>query len=238
MIPAMELPPQQIAGYTSATFVHRPELLDEPLFVIGHLYGCAHSEEAEEALFGADYEAAGQLHDALIHGDRWPVFAVPLHAGHRLYVVLRAFPDDPGVDYLLHHPDWDQAETLAGDEGHFCGPGLSWLELERAAFGSPPGGSTDDPLTRLLLLLPALGDDQVSHAAVQVLARALAARTRVGHAERVAELLLEGQGQAGPARWYVDDHGVWVCDGSYAHRSPGALAHHRLARISAALNPQ
>lgn len=175
---------------------------------------------------------------AVIHGDRWPLFAVPLEAGHRLYVVFRAFPDDPGVDYLLHHPDWDRAETLARDEGHFRGPGLSWPELERAAFSAPAGGSTDDPLARLLLLLPALGDDRVDDSAVKVLARALSARTQVHDPQRAAELLLEGQGQAGPARWSADDQGAWVCDGSYAYRAPGALAPHRLARISAALNPQ
>ena len=233
----IELPPVAIPGYEGGPFAHRPELLDEPLFTIGHLYGCAHSEETEEALFGGDFEAAGLLHAALIHADRWPLFALPLVGGHRLYVVYRAFPDDPGVDYLLHHPDWDSAELLASDEGHFHGPGLSWSELETAAFNGRPGGSTQDPHARLLLLLPALGDDQVDGTPVQIVTQALAAYTRVDDPARVAELLLDGQGPAGPAHWLTEADGVRTCDGTYAYRSHGALAGHRLARISAALNP-
>ena len=233
----IELPPAEIPGYEGGPFAHRSELLDEPLLTIGHLYGCAHSEEAEEALLGGDFEAAGRVHDQLIHADRWPLFALPLAGGHRLDVVYRAFPDDPGVDYLLHHPEWDSAEPLASDEGHFHGPGLSWPELETAAFNGIRGGSTQDPQARLLLLLPTLGDDEVDGTAVQIVARALAARTRVDDPTRVAELLLDGQGPAGPARWRTETDGTRTCDGTYAYRSHGALVGHRLARISAALDP-
>lgn len=233
----IELPPVEIPGYEGGPFAHRPELLAEPLFAVGHLYGCAHSEEAEEALFGVDFEAASHLHSALIHADRWSLFTDPLAGDHHLYVVYRAFPDDPGVDYLVHHPDWDSAEPLASDEGHFRGPGLSWLELEAAAFNALPRGSTQDPHARLLLLLPALGDDQVDATAVQIVTQALAARTRVDDPARVAELLLNGQGPSGPTHWRTDTDGVRTCDGAYAYRGHGALAHHRLARISAALDP-
>lgn len=233
----IESPPSEIRGYDGGPFAHRPELLDEPLFVVGHLYGCAHSEETEEALFGADFEAAGHLHNALINADRWPLFSLPLTGDHRLYVVYRAFPDDPGVDYLLDHPDWESVEPIASDEGHFRGPGLSWPELKAAAFNGLPGGSTQDPNARLLLLLPALGDDRVDGAAARIVSRALAARTRVDDPKRVAELLLDGQGQAGRARWGVGADGVRTCDGAHAYRTYGALAGHRLARISAALDP-
>lgn len=163
-------------------------------------------------------------------------FSVPLPRGHRLYVVHRAIPDDPGVDYLLHHPDWDHAEMLASDDGHFAGPGLSWRELEAAASNGLPGGTTADPHARLLLALPALGDQDVDHTAVHRVARALTSRTRKRDPERVAALLMDGQGPAGPAHWSIGDDGVRTCDGPYAHRSHGALPHHRLARTSAAFN--
>ncbi|MBR7832067.1 hypothetical protein KDL01_02285 [Actinospica durhamensis] len=237
MTASVELPPVEIPGYAGGPFIHRPRLLDEHLFVIGHPYGCVQSEQAEEAVFGTDYEEAANLNSELLQGGHWPVFTVPLTDRHRLYVVYRAFPDDPGVDYLLHHPDWEQAEMLAADDGHFHGPGLRWHELEATAFNALPGGSTQDPHARLLLLLPALGDDLLDKTAVDSVVQALAARTRVDDPERAATLLLDEQGQAGPAHWQADDRGTWTCDGSYAFRAPGGLPPARLARISAALNP-
>ncbi|MFD7628526.1 hypothetical protein ACFV7Q_21210 [Streptomyces sp. NPDC059851] len=48
------------------------------------------------------------------------------------------------------------------DDGHFIGPGLSWPKLIRAADSGLSGGSTTNPHARLLLLLPALGDDALS----------------------------------------------------------------------------
>ncbi|WP_034263736.1 hypothetical protein [Actinospica robiniae] len=237
MIANTELPPLDIPGYEGGPFIHRPQLLNEHLFVVGHLYGCVQSEQAEEALFGADYDDAAGLNSDLLQGEDWSVFTVPLADRHRLYIVYRAFPDESGIDYLAHHPDWEQAEMLAIDDGHFRGPGLRWHELEAAAFNTLPGGSTQDPHARLLLLLPALGDDQIDGRAVASVAEALAARTQVDDPERAATLLLDGQGQAGPAHWQADDQGVWTCDGRYAFRTPGALPPARLARISAALNP-
>ena len=222
--------------YEGGPIIRRPELLDEPLFVLSHLYGCVHSEEAEEALFGDAYEAAEQFHGELMACEQWPSFSLPLPRGHRLYIVYRTIPEDHGVDYLLHHPDWDHAEMLASDDGHFAGPGLSWRELEAVASNGLPGGTTADPHVRLLLLLPALGDQDVDHTAVHRIAQALTSQTRIADPERAASLLMDGQGPAGPARWSIGDDGVRTCDGRYAHRSHGALPRHRLARISAALN--
>src|SRR5690349_25081790 len=108
-----------------------------------------------------DEQEAGALHSRLLGGVAWPVFTVPLAGDHRLYVVYRAFEEDEGIDYLLHHPDWDAAEHLAADEGHFMDPGLSWAELTAAADNGLRGGSTTDTHARLLLLLPAFGDDAV-----------------------------------------------------------------------------
>ncbi|MFJ5726207.1 hypothetical protein [Streptomyces sp. NPDC093149] len=55
----------EIPGYDGHPLVHEPELLQEPLFWLGHLYSCAHDEDAEELLFGADYEAAEVFHREL-----------------------------------------------------------------------------------------------------------------------------------------------------------------------------
>lgn len=51
-----EMHPDRIPGYDGGPFTHRPELLDESLFWLGHLHNCAQSEDAEELLLSADEE--------------------------------------------------------------------------------------------------------------------------------------------------------------------------------------
>lgn len=241
MTNSADLTPARIPGYDGGPLTHRPELLDEHLFWLGHLYSCAQSEEGEEdeeLLFGADYDAAGDFHSRLHERADWPAFTVPLAAGHRLHIVYRTFEDDPGTDYLLHHPDWDRAELLAMNEGHFIGPALSWPELVAAADNGLPGGSTTDPDARLLLLLPALGDDDIPDDAADRLASALRALTGVEDPELLAAALLEGQGAPGSATWTTTEDGVRINDGEYSFRNPAnhfALAAARLARVTAAL---
>jgi len=228
----------RIQGYDSGPLTPQTGPLDEPLFWLGHLYSCVHSEEAEELLFGADYDAAGDFQRRLWERAEWPTFTVPLAADHCLHVVYRTFTDDTGTDYLLHHPDWDHAELLARDDGHFMGPGLSWPELIAAADNALPGGSTTDPHARLLLLLPAFGDDEVPDDAVDRLADALRARTSVDDPGPLAAVLLEGQGAPGPARWTTAGQGFSVNDGEYSFRNPVnrfALSADRLARVANAL---
>lgn len=235
-----DLHPARIPGYDGGPLTHQTGLLDEPLFWLGHLYSCVQSEEAEELLFGADYDAAGDFQRRLWERAEWPTFTVPLAADHRLHVVYRTFTDDTGTDYLLHHPDWDHAELLARDDGHFMGPGLSWPELLAAADNALPGGSTIDPHARLLLLLPAFGDDEVPGEAVGRLADALRALTSVEDPESLAAVLLEDQGAPGPARWTTAGHGLSVNDGAYSFRNPVnrfALSADRLARVANALAP-
>ncbi|WP_409055168.1 hypothetical protein [Streptomyces sp. SYP-A7185] len=235
-----DLRPARIPGYDGGPLTYQAGLLDEPLFWLGHLYSCIHNEEAEELLFGADYDAAGDFQRRLWEQAEWPAFTVPLAADHRLHVVYRTVTDDTGTDYLLHHPDWDRAELLARDDGHFMGPGLSWPELVAAADNMLPGGSTTDPHSRLLLLLPAFGDDAVPEDAARRLSGALRARTSVEDPETLASALLEDQGAPGPARWTKAGHGLSVNDGEYSFRNPTnrfALSVDRLARVTAALTP-
>ncbi|MGW4373785.1 hypothetical protein ACWEJ7_08970 [Streptomyces albidoflavus] len=235
-----DLRPARIPGYDGGPLTYQAELLDEPLFWLGHLYSCVHNEDAEELLFGADHDAAGDFQRRLWERAEWPAFTVPLAADHRLHVVCRTVADDTGTDYLLHHPDWDQAELLARDDGHFMGPGLSWPELVAAADNALPGGSTTDSHSRLLLLLPAFGDDAVPDDAVGRLAGALHARTSVEDPQALASALLQDQGAPGPARWTTAGHGFAVNDGAYSFRNPTnrfALPADRLARVAAALTP-
>lgn len=229
----------RIPGYDGGPFIHLPELLGEHLFWLGHLHNYySDSEDAEELVDGTDEQEAGELQSRLLGGDTWPVFTVPLAGDHRLYVVYRAFEEDEGIDYLLHHRDWYAAERLAQDEGHFMGPGLSWPELTAAADNGLPGGSTTDPHARLLLLLPAFGDDDVPDDAADRLTAALRARTRVRTPERLATLLLEDQGPCGPVRWTTVEGNCRINDGGYSYRNPAnrfAWTDSRLARVSDAL---
>lgn len=234
MIGMMEIP-----GYDGHPLVHEPELLQEPLFWLGHLYSCAHDEDAEELLFGADYEAAEVFHRKLRERAEWPVFTIPLAAGHLFHVVYRAWKDDPGVDYLLHHPSWERALLLAKVDGHFMGPALSWLELFSAVDNGLPGGSTADPHRRLLLLLPALGDDSIPDDAEHRLMAALSVLTAIEAPEELAAALVEGQGAGGASRW-ASRNGVRVHDGAYSYRNPSngfALTPEDLARVSTAFMP-
>ncbi|MFD6419060.1 hypothetical protein [Streptomyces sp. NPDC060194] len=235
-----DLFPTRIPGYEGGPLTYPGDLLHEPLFWLGHLVSCAHGEDAAELLFGADLDAAGELQRRIREEARWPAFLVPLAGDHRLWVVYRTFPGENGTDYLLHHPDWDLAETLAVDDGHFMGPGLSWPELVAAADRTPPGGSTDDPDARLLLLLPALGDDAVPSEAAARLATALRALTAVDDPDALAIALLDGQGAPGPASWTTSPHGFTVNDGAYSFRNPAngfAPSADRLARVGHALAP-
>ncbi len=234
------LHPHRIPGYDGGPLTHEVGFLDEPLFWLGHLGSCAQSEGAGELLFGADYDAAGEFQRRLWERATWPTFTVPLAGDHRLHVVYRTFTDEAGIDYLLHHPGWEKAEHLAQDDGHFMGPGLSWPELVAAADNALPGGSTTDPHARLLLLLPAFGDDELPGDAVDRLAAALRACTGVDDPEALGATLLEAQGAPGPAHWTADDRGAAVNDGAYSFRNPAnrfALPADRLSRVAAALAP-
>ncbi|WP_245984009.1 hypothetical protein [Streptomyces tateyamensis] len=240
MTNSADLCPTRIPGYDGGPFTPHPEFLDEHLFWLAHLGSCARREEAQELLFGPDYEACEEFYHRVWDRADWPIFTVPLAGSHLIHVVYRTFEGDRGIDYLLHHLDWEHAEHLAQDDGHFMGPALSWPELTAAAGTGIPGGATDAPHARLLLMLPALGDDTLPDDGSDRLAAALRARTAVDDPDRLAALLLSEQGQHGPAHWTTSEHGTRVNDGHHSFRNPAshfALPPHRLARVSAALTP-
>lgn len=100
------------------------------------------------------------------------------------------------------------------------GPGLSWAELTIAADNDLPGGSTTDPHARLMLLLPAFGDDAIPDEAIERLTAALRARTRVEVAERLAAARLAYQGEWGPTHWTTGARGYLINEGDYSFRNP------------------
>lgn len=227
----------KIPGYEGGPLVEGGSYLDEPLFWPVHLGTCLRSEDVQRAAFGADWDAAMELYRVLSAEQEWPMFSVPLRSGHTIYVVYRNFDGERGVDYLIHHPTWPAAETLAVDDGHFMGPGMAWPELLSAARQSSTKG-VDDPDARLLLLFPTLGDARLPDDATVALTAALSTLTLIEEPADVASVLLENQGQWAPVHWRLAD-GVCINDGGHSYRNPGnafALPEGRLLEISNALN--
>lgn len=224
-------------GYCGGRFGRRPELLDEKLFWMGHLY----SWGAGGLLFGPGYDwvAHRTFQQRLWRQAEWPTFTIPLATGCRVHIVYRGIEGEAAVDYLVHDPAWERPALIARGDGHFMGPGLSWPDLVAAADNGLPGGTTMDPHARLLLLLPAFGDGVAgSPEAVDRLTAALRARLGTFDVESPAAAMLEVQGLTGPVRWNTTEDGVHVNDGKYSVRNPAgefALPGDRLARVSAAL---
>ncbi|MGW3649335.1 hypothetical protein [Streptomyces sp. NPDC000878] len=227
----------KIPGYEGGPLVRGAAYLDDPLFWPVHLGTCLRGEHAQRAAFGADWDAAMELYRVLSAESEWPVFSVSLLSGHIIHVVYRNIEGDQGVDYLIHHPVWSAAETLAVDDGHFMGPGMAWPELLSVARQSATE-DVEDPDTRLLLLFPTLGDAHLPDDATVPLTTALTALTSIEEPAEVASMLLENQGQWNPARWRLAG-GACINDGGHSYRNPGnvfALPEGRLREISDALN--
>jgi hypothetical protein len=226
-----------IPGYEGGPLIDGSSFLGEPLFWPNHLASSLLGAESQAIAFGPDWDAAKEVYRRVSDRERWPVFSVRLLSGHVVHVVYRNLADDIGVDYLVHHPERTDAVSLAVDDGHFMGPGLSWRELVAVA-GQSVSDGVADPDARLLLLFPMLGDADVPEDAAARLASALSTLTVVEEPAELAVLLLRHQGQWEPANWRQDD-GVWVCDGSHSYRNPlnsFALPAPRMAVISNALN--
>ncbi|MGA5821011.1 hypothetical protein ACPC54_24470 [Kitasatospora sp. NPDC094028] len=240
MPPPPDLHPVRLSTREPGPYAHRPRLLTEELFWWGHLQPCLRGGVPRSWLGPHDPDAERDFRRRLWRAGDRPAFTVPLSGGLRLHVVYENAGEDPSVEYVAHHPSWEEAEVLARDSGHWRGPGLSWSELTAAADNALPGGTTIDPDTRLLLLLPALGDADLPPAAAKRLAAVLRARLGAAQPGRLAAFMLRRQGMAGPARWSAGAHGVRVDDGRYSFRNPenrDAMPDCRLAQLSAALDP-
>jgi hypothetical protein len=185
--------------------------------------------------FGVDGADAAEAWEALSDEDRWPIFRIPFAGGHTAVVLGCNLPDDPGTEYLITHPEWGRHGRLATLDGHQAGPGLSWRELThiaRTPDRTAPGIHAEH--VRLLLLLPALGDQDLPEDAPEILSDALA------HADlpdtlSLAQALLADHPLWEPAEWAFPSAsplsgsrepfpGILQCDGPLSPRCGIRLA--------------
>jgi hypothetical protein len=231
-----------ITGFESDPLTDGSYLLGDPAFWALHLGipGAGGFGDLEEA-FGVDIVEAEELDDRMLDHDHWPVFTVPLHSKGNIHIIYRNLDGDMGVDYVLAHPDWPHDLRLAAAEGCFIGPALSWPELSTIA-GQPPT-STDDTLvdaaSRLLILLPALGDADLPDDAIPTVAAALSEVTTSPEPARIAKLLLHNNGAYWkPATWQQLSNGAMVCDEPHSRRcleGPGAFTTDQAIAVTRAL---
>ncbi|MGW3154110.1 hypothetical protein [Streptomyces sp. NPDC001089] len=192
-------------GFVNAPIVAGEELQGLPGFWAAHLMWLSETVEYDPVpeWFGVDGADADAALDALTDEDRWPLFRIPFGGGHTANVLGVNFPDDPGTEYFITHPDWGRHGRLAGLGGHHAGPGLSWRELHHIARTpdlTAPGIHAEH--ARLLLLLPALGDRDLPEDATDAVGAAL---TSTGlpavEARSLAEALLADHPLWEPAEW-------------------------------------
>ncbi len=196
-----------IEGYDDEPLSAGEDLLSLPGFWAVHLMWLCdmdgeHGEPSPE-WFGADAADADAAYEKVTDTERRPAFRIPFTDGHSVLVVYRNHPDDAGIEYLVTHPDWDRPGRLATLDGHQAGPGLAWRELAHIA-NTPDRDApkVHDPHARLLLLLPALGDEDLPPDAEDLVAAALlhvgAPKSETSH---VASALLRDHPLWQPAQW-------------------------------------
>lgn len=194
----------------SSALIDGAAFLHDDLFWPAFLALVGSAESAPEA-FGIDPADLEEFVDALRSSTAWPVFSLPVAAGHRVDIVLRNFDDDAGVDYVLVTED--RHLPLAAIEGHFRGPAFSWPELVAVA---------GRDARRFLLLLPACADRARPQDAADVVAAALTEVGATTEVDVLAEELLTMQDWDEDTRWHSDGE-VVVCLGDYAYRSPADM---------------
>jgi hypothetical protein len=206
---------------------------DDALFWPAFLLTVGGSSRAAAA-FDVDPVDVG-LHAADLHrSESWPFLTVPLSGGHRLHVLFRNFEGDAGWDYLLQPAGADDVIALAALEGGFRGPGLAWPELLAVA-AQPDTAWTR--AQRLLLLLPAVGDADITHdsgAAAEVANAFTAVGGRREHQRDVAAELLAASGRFWGSPAWAWHRGRYVCLGPHSPRKLEAPADHH-ALIAEAL---
>ncbi|MFB7287897.1 hypothetical protein [Actinacidiphila glaucinigra] len=166
-----------IEGFEKAPVVAGEELLALPGFWAAYLLWLSQTEDYDPDLsyFDIDGADADAAYEALSDVDRWPAFRIPFAGGHTAIVLGVNIPDDPGMEYVITHPAWGRHGRLATLGGHQAGPGLSWRELHhiaRTPDRDAPGEHNEH--VRLLLLLPALGDQDIPEDAAKFVNEALA----------------------------------------------------------------
>ncbi|MFD8596635.1 hypothetical protein ACFV1L_16700 [Kitasatospora sp. NPDC059646] len=216
-----------IKGYGPGPLVEGERLLGRAGFWSNHLLPMCRfvpgEDRPEPEWFGDDGADADALAEVLLDDRAWPVFRVPFGGGHRAVVAYRNLVGDPGTDYLLDRPEWPRAARLAGYDGDWYGPGLSWRDLAHLAdTPDPDSPGVHDGAARLLLLLPLLADDEVPPEAP---ARVSAALTAVGapdgSARDTADHLLRNRRPAAGPRAVA---GSPLSGGDHRRTAPGPVA--------------
>ncbi|MFF7213774.1 hypothetical protein ACFZAU_25085 [Streptomyces sp. NPDC008238] len=192
-----------IDGFEKAPVVAGEELLALPGFWAAYLLWLSQTEDYDPELsyFNVDGADADAAYDALNDEDRWPVFRIPFTGGHTATVLGVNIPDDPGTEYFITHPAWGRRGHLASVGGHHAGPGLSWRELHHIARRpdhDAPG--IHDEHARLLLLLPALGDQDTPEDAADHVGKALS-HVGILPSRGLAESLLTDHPLWEPVEW-------------------------------------
>ncbi|WP_331740877.1 hypothetical protein [Streptomyces sp. NBC_01006] len=228
-----------IKGFENAPLVAGEELLALPGFWAAYLMWLSQTEEHDASLypFGVDGADADAACDALGDEDHWPVIRIPFDDGHTVIVLGSNCPDDPETEYFITHPEWGRHGHLATVSGHQAGPGLSWRELHHIARTpdlNAPGIHAE--YARLLLLLPALGDQDLPEDAAAVVGGALAqAGVPTALAPHLAVALLADHPLWEPAEWTLPATsplsasqepflGILHCDGYTSPRCATRLA--------------
>ncbi|WP_149824538.1 hypothetical protein [Streptomyces tailanensis] len=226
-----------IKGFENAPLTEGEDLLALPGFWAAYLMWLSRTEEYDPVpeWFGVDGADADAACDALSDEDRWPVFRIPFAGDHTAVVLGYNLPDDPGTEYFITHPEWGRHGHLATVGGHQAGPGLSWRELTHIARTpdlNAPGVHAE--YARLLLLLPALGDQAMPEDAADILGDALA-QAGVQATLGLAGALLAEHPLWEPAEWTLPAAsplsgsqepflGILHCDGSASPRCGTRLA--------------
>ncbi|MEV5972240.1 hypothetical protein [Streptomyces sp. NPDC051921] len=228
-----------IEGYEDAPVAAGEGLLELPGFWAAYLMWLSQTEDYDPVpeWFGVDGADADAACEALCDEARWPVFRIPFAGGHTAVVLGRNFPDDPETEYLITHSEWGRHGHLATVSGHQAGPGLPWRELHHIARTpdfNVPGVHTE--YARLLLLLPALGDQDLPGDAAAVFSGALVrADVPAALAPSLAEALLTDHPLWDPAEWALPTasplsggqepfRGILRCDGYLSPRCGTRLA--------------
>ncbi|MEV0415463.1 hypothetical protein AB0I68_32975 [Streptomyces sp. NPDC050448] len=214
------------------------ELLALPGFWAAYLMWLSQTEEYDPVPEWADGADADAACDALGDEGHWPVFRIPFDDGHTALILGRNFPDDPETEYFITHtPSGEGMATWPPSAGIRPGPGLSWRELHHIARTpdlNAPGVQAE--YARLLLLLPALGDQDVPEDAAAVLGDALVrAGVPTALAPHLAEALLADHASWEPAEWTLPAAsplsgnqepflGILHCDGHMSPRCGTRLA--------------
>lgn len=228
-----------IDGRADDPLVAGEDLLALPGFWAAYLLWMCQTEEdeADPGWFGVDEADTDAAYDALNDEQRWPVFRIPFADGHTAAVLGCNFPDEPGTEYFITHPEWGRHGHLVTIDGHQAGPGLSWRELVHIARTPDPAApGIQAEHARLLLLLPALGDGNLPAEAAGIVGNALMETgVPAGTAPKLAQALLVDHPLWEPAEWTLPAPsplsgsrdpfpGILYCDGPMSPRSGTRLA--------------